>query len=223
MNCLDFRRTVAAEPAGESAELSEHLLSCAPCAEFAQQMRSLDLRIERALRVPVPERAGRLPAGASSTWAPRRWALAASVLVAVAAASVVWLAFPRASLAKDIVAHARHEPESWAAQAPEIPRSALAYILRDSGLGADRQLGPVSYARSCWFRGHFVPHLVVQDQGEPVMVLVLTEETVSGRTPFVEEGYSGVIVPAHRGSIAVLAPDGERADAVASRVLQALE
>jgi len=223
MNCLEFRRIIAADPARQSAELEEHALACAPCAEFALEMRSLDRRIGVALRVPVPDRGMRVPSVMSSASAQKRWALAASMLVAVVAASLVWLSFPRPALAHDVVAHARHEPESWAAADAGVPPAVLADALRDSGIAAGSRLGRVSYARSCWFRGHFVPHLVVQDEGGPVMVLVMTEEAVNGRLTFAEEGYSGVILPARRGSIAVLAPEGARVDTVAARVLQALE
>jgi hypothetical protein len=222
MNCLEFRRIVSADPASRDAALDGHVRVCAACAEFAQQMRALDLRIGAALRVPVPDRETQVPPVKSTAPAQRRWALAASVLVAVVTASLVWLSFPRASLAQDVVAHARHEPGSWAEGASHVPAAALDDLLRDSSLVADPGMGRVSYAKSCWFRGHFVPHLVVQDQAGPVMVLVMTEETVADRVAFVEGGYTGVILPARRGSIAVLASEAGRVDAVTARVMQAL-
>jgi hypothetical protein len=222
MNCLEFRRAVGAEPAKKSLELEQHERSCVQCAEFAQQMRSLDRRIGEALRLPVPDREDASPLVRAAS-PGKRWALAATALVAVVAASFVWLTFPRDTLASDVVAHARHEPESWAAASVDIPRSTVAGLLGDSVIGDDSQLGRVSYARRCWFRGHFVPHLVVHDEGGPVMVLVMTEETANEREEFSEAGYSGVILPASRGSIAVLAREGARVDAVAAQVLKVLQ
>jgi hypothetical protein len=222
MNCLEFRRVVGADPARQGAELEQHARACTACAEFARQMRLLDQKIAAALRVPVPTQTPRSPSVMQAAPAQKRWALAASVLLAVVVASFVWLSFPRATLASDVVAHARHEPESWAPAVTDVPSSAIADLLRGSSVAAEPQLGRVSYAHSCWFRGHFVPHLVVQDEGGPVMVLVMTEETVNGRVAFTEQGYSGVLLPARRGSIAVLAPEGARVDAVAARVMQAL-
>jgi hypothetical protein len=68
--------------------------------------------------------------------------------------------------------------------------------------------GMVSYAQSCLFRGHRVPHLVVQTDMGPVTVMVLVHESVSKPTRFDEEGYRGVILPvAGHGSVAVLAKD----------------
>jgi hypothetical protein len=66
----------------------------------------------------------------------------------------------------------------------------------------------VSYASSCLFRGHRVPHLVVQTSMGPVTVMVLVHESVSKAVPFDEEGYRGVIVPVPgHGSLAVLVHD----------------
>jgi hypothetical protein len=68
--------------------------------------------------------------------------------------------------------------------------------------------GIVSYAASCAFRGHRVPHLVVQTPSGPVTVMVLVHESVSRPTQFDEQGYRGTIVPMPgHGSIAVLMQD----------------
>jgi hypothetical protein len=65
--------------------------------------------------------------------------------------------------------------------------------------------GLVSYASSCSFRGHTVPHLVVQTELGPVTVMVLTHETIRSAMRFNEQGYRGVIIPVRgHGSLAVL-------------------
>lgn len=222
MNCLEFRRWVGAEPARGGRDLEEHARACAACREYAQQMRILDRRLHRALSVAVPSRRGRLTFPTFAFAPQKRWALAASLLTAVVAASLVWLSFPGTTLAEDVVAHAGHEPESWITDGPDVPPTRLARVLRASGIRDEPKLGRISYARSCWFRGHFVPHLVVRDASGPVMVLLLREETVSSRVRVAEGGYAGVILPAPRGSIAVLAQADARVDAVAARVLQSL-
>jgi hypothetical protein len=86
--------------------------------------------------------------------------------------------------------------------------------------------GLVSYASSCEFRGHRVPHLVVQTDQGPVTVMVLVHETTPRAATFDEAGYRGVILPvADHGSIAVLSQDRIDSTAiqrVAARVLGAL-
>jgi hypothetical protein len=78
------------------------------------------------------------------------------------------------------------------------------------------------------FRGHTVPHLVVQTDTGPVTVMVLTHEALRSAMRFNEQGYRGVIVPVRgHGSLAVLerGPDTDikTVEAVAARVQSALD
>jgi hypothetical protein len=223
MNCLDVRRAVGAEPALRDAGIEEHLRACPACTEFAHQLQVLDRRLVEALAVAVPARPRRAPALSQAFAPPRRWALAASVLLAVGVAFAVWLAFPRSSLAADLVSHATHEPESWSSEGRVVSAEELAQVLRGAGLPVDADLGRVTYARSCWFRGHLVPHLVVQDESGPITLLLLSEERIGRETRFSEGGYSGVILPAAHGSVAVLAQVDTRLDTVATRAVRALD
>jgi hypothetical protein len=78
-------------------------------------------------------------------------------------------------------------------------------VLRGSKLRLRSGVGIVSYASGCSFRGHTVPHLVVQTPTGPVTVMVLVHETVRNPAQFDEQGYRGTIVPVPgHGSIAVL-------------------
>jgi hypothetical protein len=55
------------------------------------------------------------------------------------------------------------------------------------------------------------------------MLMLLPWETTSRETRFSDRGYSGVILPAAQGSIAVLAQTDAGLDAVAARGLHALD
>ena len=81
----------------------------------------------------------------------------------------------------------------------------IGHALTSSGVGLDFASDRIVYAQSCWFRGHYVPHLVVETTHGPVTVLILRHEQVQARDDFREGGMTGVIVPAGDGSIAVLA------------------
>jgi aminopeptidase-like protein len=56
----------------------------------------------------------------------------------------------------------------------------------------------------------------------PVTVLVLPREPVQQSIRFDEGGYRGMLVPASRGSIAVLSRDEADVEQVAQRVAQAI-
>jgi hypothetical protein len=97
------------------------------------------------------------------------------------------------------------EPEAWVRTDIPVPRPTLDRVLAASHLGLKGNAGLVSYANSCLFRGHLVPHLVVQTDSGPVTVMVLTHEAARAAQRFDEQGYRGMIVPVPgHGSIAVL-------------------
>lgn len=211
MTCDEARLLIGADPGFSGTGLEEHLQSCSACSEFRAEMRSLDANIRRALERP-PQLA---PARRQARW--RQWALAASAVFATFAVVALWVLRPTDTLARAVVAHVQHEPESWLAT-QNLSAASIGEALHDSGVELNITSDQVTYAQSCWFRGHYVPHLVLQTPQGPVTVLILRHQQVSGRRTFRAAGMSGVIVPAGSGSIAVLSKDGADLDAVAEQV-----
>jgi hypothetical protein len=210
-DCTEYRRSILADPHDANPELKTHLDGCRECLEYTARLLRFEQRLERALRVGVPEQgASKLRASPRPALAaPRRWlAIAASVLVALTVAGGLWLVAPGPSLAADVVAHMAGEPQAWARTDIAVPSPELAGVLRNAHMRLDPRAGLVSYARSCLFRGRVVPHLVVQTEMGPVTVMVLVHETVAQRSSFDENGYRGVIIPEQgHGSLAILARD----------------
>ena len=228
MNHNEVRLLIGAEPhAPPTSELYEHLASCADCSRFRREMIALDANIRRALEGAPVEAATPPPASVTPITSARTtrkakptnvwsgWALAASM--AVVSVLVIWALRPSDTLAHDIVAHVEYESDSWTNKRP-APAATVADILEKAGVALDMSSDKVMYARTCLFRGHRVPHLVVSTSRGPVTVLVLPDEKVTQRTAFHEDGMTGVIAPAPHGSIAVLALGSANVDAVAEQV-----
>jgi hypothetical protein len=131
----------------------------------------------------------------------------------------VWVLRPTDTLAREVVAHVQEEPDSWLAR-QHLDAQSIDAALRGAGVKLDITSDRVSYAQSCWFRDHYVPHLVVQTAQGPATVLILRNQHVSARRSFHEAGMSGVIVPAPQGSIAVLTRGGADTAAVAAQMQQ---
>jgi hypothetical protein len=221
MEHTDYRASILADPHSTDAELRAHREACAECRDFTERLLRFESRLERALRVDILTKAAEpLPTdepqpvadvlpfarkAGHDARAPRRWmAIAASVLLGVAVAGGIWLTLPQQSLAADVVAHMAGEPEAWQ-RTEAVADSELDQVLKDSKLRLKPDAGVVSYASSCAFRGHRVPHLVVQTPSGPVTVMVLVHESVRKPMRFDDEGYRGTIVPVPgHGSIAVL-------------------
>jgi hypothetical protein len=230
IDCAQYRRTVLADPHAESPELAEHLAHCAECPAYRERLLRFEGRLTRALRidaqvVPMSAQVLRRPAwrnGRRNGWL----AMAASLVVALLVGTL-WLGVPHASLAADVVAHMAGEPEAWALTDVPVPSADLAPVLAEAHMRLRPDAGMVSYAQSCLFRGHHVPHLVVQTDMGPVTVMVLVHENVAAARMFDEGGYRGTIVPVQgHGSIAVLVKGEEgdlaQVERVAARVKDAI-
>jgi len=244
MDCKQYRVALLADPSAVSADRRAHADTCPDCAQFTQRVEAFEARLVRAVRLPLPAAPAdpletpvlHLPTAASQTRparpaagrAPRWYAIAASLIAAVGAAGLLWLALPRASLAGDVVTHMTEEPDAWRATTAAVSPAALEAVTQDAHMRLSAATaGLVSYASSCVFRGHQVPHLVVQDRSGPVTVMVLVHEAAQVADNFDEQGYRGEIlpVPGH-GAIAVLTRnqnlDAAGLDRIASQLRDAI-
>lgn len=230
MNCNDAHLVIGAEPDATSPELEEHLRACAACVGYQREMRQLEQNIHRALKLdlgalrtdtPVRPQVRLVTDAPPALVKPARtsrsgWALAASLLVAVAAVLFLWGALPSHTLASDIVTHVMSE-------STDVSPSTLAVVLQRTRVGLDALPGEVVFAETCFFRGRLVPHLVVRTKEGPVAVMILPEERVQAPEHFEEGGYRGVVIPDHEhGSIAVLSRSSLDAEIPAREILRAL-
>ena len=209
--CAHARIAIGGEPHALPPEVTAHLTSCAACRQFLAETLALDGRLRAALELPLSKfrKAAPVPA--------RRFALAASVALAILAGGSLWLFRPQAALADEVVDHIRHESGSWSAR-EVLSASELADVLRQAGVTFDSSM-PVVYAMACPFHGLLVPHLVVQTASGPMTVMLLAHEKVSGRQEFSEGGFEGVLLPAGEGSVAVLMQNGKVPESAATQVL----
>jgi len=223
MNHTQYRSAMLADPHASDAELRAHRESCPECRAFTERLLRFESRLERALRVEIQATADVLPferKAAAAAPGPSRWlAMAASMLLGLVVAGGVWLTLPQRSLAADVVTHMAGEPEAWRRTEVPVPDPALNAVLQQSKVRLKPGAGVVSYANSCDFRGHKVPHLVVQTPSGPVTVMVLVHEAVRTSMRFDEQGYRGTIVPVPgHGSIAVLMRDSGSAGGDIGRI-----
>jgi hypothetical protein len=215
MTCEDAQLLIGADPQATGPEVEEHLRGCAACRGWRAEMCHLDAGIRQALAQP-PDFSVPRPARQRPAW--REYALAASVTLAMAAGLGVWLLRPSDSLAREVVAHVKGEPNSWVST--HVDPAALDHALKRSGVGLDLTSDRIVYVQSCWFRGHYVPHLVVETTRGPATVLILRHEQLRSPEEFHESGMSGVIVPDGDGSIAVVIRGQGRVDDVAGELRQ---
>ena len=215
MNCLEFRRRVGAAPSVSGDEIEAHRRECPACSRYQDELRAMDSLIGRALAVDMARirsiRARR----------PRWLALAASIVIGLSVGLALWISLPRPSLAREVFDHVAHEPDAMSGTAV-VAQAALAGVLDPYGTRLRPGFGDVTYARRCIFEWRVVPHLVVQTPQGPVTVLLLRHRNVSEPVRLAEQGYAGIVLPAPRGSIAIVGQQKDL-DSIARQIFEAVD
>jgi hypothetical protein len=216
----EARLLIGAAPREVGAVLAEHLAQCAACALFRQQMQRMDQDLTRLFAAPLapPTNIRVLPVRPKpklpSQVTPRLLAVAASLVVSVGLAILFWTLKPQPSLAAGVLGHVALESGSWSEVAP-MTSAATDQVLAGAGVSLEPADTSITYARTCLFNGHWVPHLVVRTAAGPITVLVLRQEHIAAPQSFRQNGYSGVLVPGPGGgTLAVIAQGDPNMDDV---------
>ena len=230
MDCETFRQITAGDPAQLDEQCVAHARNCPACAAFSERVRNAEWLIHEAMRFDVATLKSHAERSGLRRLTSRRagWAGMAAVLIAGLA---VWFGSSRGPelnedlLVAEILEHWHFEPESWDTTDVRISPASLAEVIAGQADVNVNQLGIVSYARSCYVGGNWVPHLVIQGDRGPVMLVLLPQESISEPLPLdlPEQGLQGVILPVGGGSVAVLGTDGEAMEPIRQRVSDALE
>jgi hypothetical protein len=226
MDCGRCRERLEYDPARLDSEIETHLASCGPCRAYANRLRKSEELIQNALRFDVERLRGAAdgkPARRTGLGAPLAAGLAAAVVAAITFWSLLTGGPPNYTvdeLAQAVVEHWYHEPESWRRTSATVSEVTFEAVLAGDARVDIANLGRVSYARSCFVAGEWIPHLVVQGQLGPYMVLLLPHQSVDQSVPvgLPAEGLEGHLVPVGTGSIAVLGPRGDESEQVERQV-----
>ncbi|MGH8198425.1 MAG: DUF3379 family protein [Steroidobacteraceae bacterium] len=222
MDCLEFRRRVGADPFAADGEIPAHRGGCAACARYQDELQAMDGLIARALAVE-PGRIRRMAASPAAAPDRRRlFAIAASLVVGLAVGFMLLVSAPRASIAREVIDHMLHEPGAMDATTPIAPGT-LAGVLDPEGTRLRPGLGEVTFAARCVHDGRVVPHLVVRMPEGPVTVFLLRHREIDKPLLVEDQGFIGVVLPAPRGSIAIVGRGIENLDGVANKVFEAVD
>ena len=197
-------------------------------------MRTLDLKIAKALQIEVPPlvmpelpeidaaKVSALPARKRST-APIWFAVAATVVLTTSISlrmSGVFQSYD--SLAEEVLAHLDHEPA--ALRVTNTPVSDQRLLRAVPASLATFELGDalLTYAQPCVINGNDVPHLVIQGQHGPVTILLMPQESIVEATPLDGVNIKGVILPVGNGSIAIIGDRDEVLEPIQESVVNSV-
>lgn len=216
MHCETLRQRLTEDPARRDVEFDRHAESCAACAAYRARLLRAETLIHAAVSFDVA--AVRADRGRAQR---RRfpWAVASGIAAGLLVGVTIWGLFSAVNLtpetlAVEVAQHWYHEPDSWVESQDPVSEELLTRVL-DGEVELDMAgMRTVSYARTCWVAGEWIPHLVVQGDAGPYMVLLMPGRVLESPVGLElgDEDLSGHIIPAGRGSVAVLG--GGQADEI---------
>lgn len=205
-------------------------LSAARDAEF-------DAVLERAVRVDVPDglaerivarsaqARGRSGGGGEPALVPARplarFAMAASIALAVALGSLFMLRPVDTTVLDRAIAHVAAEPWLLEGEAT-ISHAQLAPVLRMVGLDMSEMPGEVTRAIPCPASKKLSLHMVLRGEHGKVTVIVTPGERVAQRLAGRQSGLAGLVVPVRHGALKVIGDPAEDLQAYAERTRKVL-
>ncbi|HVJ63163.1 MAG TPA: DUF3379 family protein [Tahibacter sp.] len=230
MNCLEYRRQLAADPRRESPEMLEHRRECPGCAAHHARALGFELQLRRSLTVPAPDGLAERILLAQAT-AERRdrgsqrrylgWAMTAAVLLVVAV-GVIGLS-PGPAFADAMVEHMQREPESFVSRLA-MPESEVLRRFTQRGVKLAGPLPPgISYASPCPVGSYLSVHMVMPQEEGPITVIYIAHHREGARDDFRKADVVGRSVPMADGTLVMMAANGARFDALESAWRQSLE
>jgi len=237
MNCEQYKEAIAADPSASFGDGATHVAGCNSCAIFRVELQALDGRIARALAIVVPElkipelppvgdgNIVSMPVGRKTRRLAPWLAIAASFALAaiIGVQSVGNAPDSEYSLADDILDHIGHEPAALKVTNVPVSDEEFSRVVNPSVGSMDRNVGLISYARTCVIHGKTVPHLVIQGREGPVTLLLLPDEMVERAQTIDRNRVNGVILPVGHGSIALIGERKENIGEIERKVVDSVE
>lgn len=215
MDCLEFRRRLAADPRTRAGDFTAHRDSChAGCTEAWWRAQRLEKRIENALAIePPPNLAERIVLAQATRARMRRrqawlgWAAAASLAVAAGIGAFGWqrnaAADPLPALS---VAHLHAEAFALAGTQP-VTAADLRENFAARGLTLHAVPAGAVFVRDCDLGRYRTVHLVFRVDNEPVTALYFVDHAVARARDFKHAGWQGREVPVAHGTLLLLGAD----------------
>lgn len=227
MNCLSFRQETLAAPQVCHEQLAVHAAECPSCAAFRRSALQSNLNLERALKIPVPEclTARILMRQATRSRLATFRPIAASILIFVTllvlGAGIVANLEPRQDW---ITAAQTHLSSEHLVGGAPMPALAVDAVLDQIGIRLSADIGSVAALEPCVIGERLGAHLLIDNDGELVTVLIMPKAETTRRATFSTNTGAGMIVPcAHGGSVAVVAQASNTTNSVAQRLALAIE
>lgn len=212
MNCLDYRRMLAAGEA-ETADMKAHRLQCAACAAQWREHGEFERELHAGMAVEIPP--GFEQRLQNAIVFSRRRVLAAAGVAAAAAGfgayAWLWRDSPIALACIDFV---MKEEAKSIMMGPMARADAEAELAATLPLQRIERIGQVKHIGPCPFNGATAYHVVLSVPQGKVTLLVMPNARVGGEHAN-RDGMYASVVALRKGSVGVIGTDQAVVDSVA--------
>jgi hypothetical protein len=225
MDCIEFRRRLLVDPSDGALAAAAKARACPDAPSQLADALALEHRIRRALDVDVPATlVARTLAALDADSAPARrrpnwhgWALAASLLCALALGWSLWQA-PRTATERLIqasVEHFTHEPYALT-RGETVPPVLVARMIADAGLRTAHSTLAPTFLNRCLLGSRRAIHMVLPAPDGPVTVLFVPDEPRVERMDTHRDMVAVRTLPLASGALVLLAESSRDFDRVES-------
>ena len=122
-----------------------------------------------------------------------------------------------------IIAHIEHDPSLMTAVKLPNSEQELQQLFANVGAQLSKPVEGMSYAGMCDVEGQQGLHIVMQEQGQPVTIIVMPGQQVEAMHAFQKSGYQGEIMPVKGGVVAIVANTMEQVALAQIRFFKAVK
>ncbi len=225
MDCPEFRRRLLIDPAAPELGVAANARVCPDAPARLAEALAFEDGLDRALKVDVPAdlvervikatREEDVPPLRLVRWQP--FALAASLLLAVAVGVMVWpgVRSPTDQLIFAGIEHIAHEPYALT-RSETVPQPLIARMFADAGLRVDDAAIDLTYLNRCPLGERLSVHMVMPGRNGPVTVLYVPEERGIDRMDTRSEMVAVRTMPFADGALLLLAESNQDFDRIES-------
>lgn len=213
MDFSEFKRLLGADPRNRDPEFLRARASSTEHEKEAAEAERLESLLDRAVTLPVPEELmadiRSIPERGSAPRSLRRaWplAMAAGLLIAVGAVSLVWRMGPSWGSVEDYVAdHYRHDGAAVLAKAEGDVANEAQSLLAEFDVEALPALaGIIGVIKYCPTPDGKGVHMVLNSERGPVTVIYMPDTPVSDRKAIVFDDREALLIALKSGSAAII-------------------
>lgn len=226
MNCLEFRRHLGSEPASSLVAFVAHRETCLPCAAASLRADALELRLRKAIDVPVPVNLADRILLAQTTenrhvLRSRRRVRGFGALIVAAAASIVvaLIALPGSQqsvpeLSSLVIEHLHEHEVGPAETRSQVADQTVMDAFAARGVALTAVPEGVNYVHLCPAGPYKTVHMVMPERSGAVSVVYVADPPSRARIDFDKDGMRGREVPLGNGALVMLAREDRDFDAI---------